>query len=188
MFHQPSWLARMAEYRSPLQLRFCSWKYSPTRLQEAVWWACACFMDQKQLQKSQFHPLAALRWQPAALCPLQELGAQLLWCPVSLSCHIWFPSGACIKYPIHYVQSTPKGDWNKKLFWQKCLGNETRERRGKRGRKIEIKDRKKHSTRWMEWVQNYLQLQSRKKKKMNTWAYCEFKSVFSMCVPKKGKS
>lgn len=57
---------------------------------------------------------------------------------------------------------------------------------GKRGGKIEIKNKKKkHSTRWMERVQNYLQLQNgegKKKKKMNTWAYCEIKCVFSMCA------
>lgn len=37
----------------------------------------------------------------------------------------------------------------------------------------------------MERVQNYLQLQNgegKKKKKMNTWVYCEIKCVFSMCA------
>lgn len=127
-------------------------------------------MDQKRWQTSPgFRPLAAAPSTPS-IAPG----------------HTWFPHGARIKYPIHYVHSIPGGDWNKKLFWQKSLGNETRERWGKRKRKIEMKNRKKHSTRWMEWVQNHLQLQSwKKKKKTNTWAHCEIRSVFSMCVPKR---
>lgn len=186
MFHQQPWLARMEEYRSPLQLCSCSQKYSPTPLQGSCEMGlCLLYGPEAIAKKSRgSHPLAAPRCQPAALCPLAGARSTVSAVPNITSCHTWFPHGAHIKYPIHYVHSIPGGDWNKKLFWQKSLGNETQERWGERRRKIEIKTRKKHSTRWMEWVQNYLQLQSWKKK-MNTWAYCEIKSVFRMCVPKR---
>lgn len=38
---------------------------------------------------------------------------------------------------------------------------------------------------WNESRITYSSGAERKKKKMNTWAYCEIKSVFSMCVPKR---
>lgn len=154
MFHQQSWLARMEEYRPPLQLCFSSWNTPQPHCREVVWWAHARLMDQKQLQGSQRFPLAALHCQPAALRPLAQAQSTATAVPNTTSCHTWFSHGACTKYPIHYVHSIPGGDWNKKLFWQKSLGNETRERWGKR-RKTEIKTRKKHSTRWMECIQNY---------------------------------
>lgn len=167
MFHQQSWLARMEEHRSLPQLYFCSQKYSPATEQGGcVTGPCLLHGPEATAKSQRFLPCGwmALPGSCPVLARARSFGSAL---PNISSCHTWSLHGACIKYPIHYVHSIPRGDWNKKLFWQKSLGNETRERWGKRRRKTEIKNRKKHSTRWMEWVQNYLQLWSWKKREEN---------------------
>lgn len=129
MFHQWSRLARMAECRSVVQTSTCSWQNSPAKLQGNATVGPCLLSDHKWLQKSQ----VPIFWLPRAPGPS---------CPHLTACHTWFPLGARIKYPSHYVHSVPGGDWNKKLLWQKSLGNETQGRWGKR-RKIEIKNKKK---------------------------------------------
>lgn len=190
MFHQQSWLARMEEHRSLPQLHFCSHKYSPTTLL----WGCVtgpCLLHGAEAAEGvrDSHPVAGWHCPAAAPCPaLARAGSSASALPNNRSCHTWLLPGASIKYPIHYVHSIPGGDSNKKLFWQKSWGNETQGRWGKRRRKIEIKNRKKHSTRWMEWVQNYLQLWSWKKKRRKwTPGHIVRLKVYLVCVSQKGQ-
>lgn len=164
MFHQQSWLARMEEHRSLPQFYFFSHKYSPTTLQGGCVTGPCLLHGPEASAKSQRFPARGWMALPGSCPRLARAQSFASALPNNRSCHTWFLHGARIKYPIHYVHSVPGGDWNIKLFWQRSWGNETRGRWGKR-RKIEIKNRKKHSTRWMEWVQNYLQLWNWKKKR-----------------------
>lgn len=107
--------------------------------------------------------------------------------PQNRSCHTWLLHGAPIKYPIHYVHSIPWGDWNKKLFWQKSWGNETRGRWGKRKRKIEIKNRKKPLNQVDGMNPELLTAQELKEKRKWTPGHIVRLKVYLVCVSQKGQ-